>query len=321
MKKIVALALLLSAVPTLDACDICGCSSQGTNLGLLPGVSSHFIGVRYHYRTFNSEHPPILSDGQDVWSSDHFSTIELWGRWSVLPRLEVFGFLPVNSYAMQEHHGASVVHRNAKTGLGDASLMLNAVLLRTADNNPTAALQQQWMLGGGVKAPTGAYGEVDNERGLVLPNMQMGTGSWDFSLVTNYRLLWQQWGVNVNASYRYNTPNALRYQFGAVALAAMDFMHVFEAVESGWRLIPQWGIRWEHHARDYSNKSRGDRNAFSGGQFVHASVGADLYWNSWGLNLKVELPVYQDFAQGFIDNQCRLTAGVLFLIPTQKNKI
>jgi len=192
--------------------------------------------------------------------------------------------------------------------------------LRNADRNPMATLKHQWIVGAGVKAPTGDYGHIDAERGIVLPNMQLGTGSWDFSIVSNYRLQWDSWGLNANASYRYNTPNKLRYQFGQIALGSLDVLRVFKVNRGKIQLIPQLGMRWEGHTQDYSNKSKGDLNEYSGGHFIHASAGIDAYWGKFGMNVRSEIPVYQNFAQGYVRNEWRFSVGALYLFQTKNNK-
>lgn len=319
MYKILVLALgLLVAIP-VSSCDICGCSAQGASLGLLPGVSSHFVGVRYHYRRFASQHPSLFTAGTEEWSSDHFSTAELWGRLSITPRFEVFAFVPYNYYLLEQYSSEAVMQRTSNSGLGDLSVLLNMVILRTQDVSLDSKLVHNWLIGAGVKAPTGGFGLVDPERGIVLPNMQMGTGSWDFSVVSNYRLQWKDWGLNFNASYRYNTPNYLRYQFGQSVLGTLDVLRVFNPKDSGVQLIPQAGFRVEMFGQDYSNQSRRDINEYSGGHFLYASVGMDGYWRKFGFNLRADIPVDQDFAAGYVQNEWRLTAGVLYLFQ-QKEK-
>ncbi len=303
---------LLVAIPG-NACDICGCSAQGLSLGLLPGLSSHFVGVRYHYRQFNSEHPSQFTPGAREWSYDHFSTAELWGRVSISPRIELFGFVPYNHYVLEQHHSEQPIKRTSNSGLGDVSALLNVVILRTENPAMNAGISHNWLIGAGAKAPTGDYGLIDAERGIVLPNMQMGTGAWDFSLISNYRLQWNEWGVNVNASYRYNTPNKLRYQFGQSVSGTLDFLRVFSLESAGIELIPQVGVRVEMFGKDYSNQSRREWNEFSGGHFIYTSVGLDGYLKRIGFNLRADLPVSQEFATGYVQNKWRFSAGVIYL--------
>lgn len=319
MKYVFIVFLVLFFGVRTEACDICGCSAQGSSLGLLPGVTSHFVGLRYHYRAFKSEHPAEFSPNQNDWSRDYFSTAELWGRIVLYKRLELFAFVPFNHYQVDHYAEGVYSHTSMNTGIGDASLMLNAVLLRTSDNNPVADMQHQWQIGGGVKAPTGKFGEVDPELGIVLPNMQAGTGSWDFSAMTNYRLQWKNWGMNVNASYRYNTPNALRYQFGQSMIGSVDFLRVIAAGNDRFQLIPQIGARFEYFDRDYSNQSKRERNDYSGGRFIYASAGFDGYVGNFGIQLRADLPVSQNFASGYVRNQWRFSAGMIYLFNSNKN--
>lgn len=302
-----------------EACDICGCSAQVSSLGLLPGVNSHFVGLRYHYRSFKSEHPVSFSPEQNDWSHDYFSTAELWGRIVLHKRLELFVFVPFNHYRVDHYAEGNYSHTSMNTGIGDVSMMLNAVLIRTADRNPMADVQHQWQIGGGLKAPTGNYGEIDSELGIVLPNMQAGSGSWDFSAMTNYRMQWNNWGVNINASYRYNTPNSLRYQFGQSVLGTVDFLNVIAVGNDRFQLIPQLGARFELFDLDYSNQSKRERNEYSGGHFLYASGGFDGYLGDFGLQLRLDLPVSQRFATGSVQNQWRFSAGLIYLFNSNKN--
>lgn len=296
-----------------QGCDICGCSAQGSSLGLLPGVSSHFVGVRYHYRFFESLHPPIYSASGDDRSEDYFSTAELWGRVVLHPRLELFAFVPINHYRAHHYTESGYSHASSSSGLGDVSILLNVVLLRTADRNPEKKVQHQWQVGSGLKAPTGKFGQVDSELGIILPNMQSGTGSWDFSAMSNYRLQSKNWGLNVNAAYRYNTTNSLRYQFGQSILATADVLHVFALNDEKTQIIPQLGGRFEFFDRDYSNHSKRQRNLYSGGYFMYASAACDVYAGSFGFQIRADIPVSQDFAQGFVQNRWRMTGGLIYL--------
>lgn len=317
--RIILMALaVLMAHGHMQACDICGCSAQGSSLGLLPGVSSHFLGVRYHYRVFKSQHPPVFSFSGEDRSEDYFSTAELWGRVVLHPRLELFAFVPLNHYRADHYNEGGYSHTSSNLGLGDVSALLNVVLIRTADRDPLRSVQHQLQVGVGAKAPTGQYGQVDSELGIILPNMQAGTGSWDFTAMSNYRLQASNWGLNVNASYRYNSINKLRYQFGQGVLTTADVLRVFSLNEDKVQLIPQMGGRFEYFDRDYSNQSKRERNAYSGGYFMYASAACDVYVGSFGFQFRADVPVSQDFAQGYVRNQWRMTAGVIFLVNSKK---
>lgn len=316
MKKLALVALLIAASLYAHSCDVCGCSAQGLSQGLLPGVSSHFVGLRYHYRGFRSEHPPLFADpGVPQWSEDHFSTAEIWGRWAFLPRFELFAFVPLNYYSINRFEAGTATGRDIQSGLGDVSVLLNSVVMRTRD--PLNVVQHKLLAGIGVKAPTGRFGRTDAELGIVIPNMQMGTGSWDFSAVLNYRISAKSWGLNAGGSYRRNAPNVVRYQFGDVTAFNLDFFRLLKLNNDKVVFIPQVSANWQHFAKDYRNKSRSEINEYSGGNFLFASAGIDVYVGAIGFSSKIEIPVYQNFAQGYVKSQIRYSAGITWLINSK----
>ncbi|MBP8240682.1 MAG: hypothetical protein KAX50_12000 [Saprospiraceae bacterium] len=64
MKTVLTAALLwVLASGQVLACDVCGCAVGGNYLGILPQFRRHFAGVRFQYRTFDSEHPNLFGEG------------------------------------------------------------------------------------------------------------------------------------------------------------------------------------------------------------------------------------------------------------------
>lgn len=306
MKYFVGCWLLLLPVLSSQACDICGCSAQSTSLGFLPGENNHFVGFRYHHRRFFSEHPPVYAAAGESDTRDVFHTYEWWGRWAPHRRLHIFAFVPVNHAVMNGDD-----YRSIMAGVGDISLLANVLLLDESQNGIGGRFSQNLLVGGGVKSPTGSFGAIDAERQLILPNMQPGTGSWDYLFVLNYRVKTGSYGLNINASYRYNTPNEQRYQFGNQKLITVDGFRTIETEK--WLFIPQIGARAEWIGQDYSNASRGDLNPYSGGHFAFASAALDVYRSNWGLTARADLPVAQHFAQGYIQQRLRFTVGIHLL--------
>jgi hypothetical protein len=67
-------------------------------------------------------------------------------------------------------------------------------------------------VGGGVKLPTGKYNT--NNNGSVNPSFQLGTGSWDYLLATEYIVRRKQFGLNTMLNYVIKTENRKWYRFG-----------------------------------------------------------------------------------------------------------
>jgi hypothetical protein len=81
----------------------------------------------------------------------------------------------------------------------------------------TAFLAHTWQVGGGVKLPTGKYNT--NNNGSVNPSFQLGTGSWDYLLATEYIVRRKQFGLNTMLNYVIKTENG-----NGIALATSSIM-------------------------------------------------------------------------------------------------
>lgn len=301
------------------ACDICGCSSQSTSLGLLPGEGTHFIGLRYNYRPFSGIHPPQGIDPGGQRTHDQFHTTELWGRYSPIPRLQIYGFIPYR-YSIQEEEarGNDPAVRRASAGIGDVSVLISGVIFHSNDSIGSGIANHDWTVGVNIKAPTGQSREIDSNIGIVLPNMQMGTGSWDFSLVTNYRFVLNKWGLNANASYRYNLANKYRYQFGERIMGSLHAFRNVNFANGDVALIPQAGVIFEYASQDYQNTSKNEMNEYSGGYFLFGEVRADLMVKNFGFSVGAAVPLVQNYGQNYIRSDFMLTAGVKMLFKSKK---
>lgn len=315
MRKYIVLLALALAFNNVKACDICGCSSHGTTLGLLPGARNHFVGIRYNLNHFLGVHPPIGSDPGGKLSSDYFHSTEIWGRYSPIKRLQLYAFIPFK-YSIQNEEGV----KRHSYGVGDISLLVSGVILQSNDSIRRGKMKHTWIIGLGVKAPTGSSRRIDQELGVVLPNMQPGTGSWDFSIVSNYKFMHHYWGLNVNASYRYNLPNKYRYQFGSrLLLSAHAFRKIMFPLHN-LTLIPQAGLVLDYAEKDIRNISKNEINEYSGGYFLHGEIRLNFYYKNFGFNLSAALPVAQHYGQGYINSKYRLSAGIKILFQSKKPK-
>ena len=297
------------------ACDICGCSAQGTSLGLLPGATNHFVGLRYNFRHFMGVHPPLDGDPGGQISNDYFQSAEIWGRYSPIKRLQLYGFIPFNYSTQNESDMRRVTY-----GLGDVSILVSGVIIQSNDTLRRGKMKHEWTMGIAVKAPTGASHRIDSKLGVVLPNMQPGTGSWDFSLVSNYHFVHHNWGLNLNASYRYNLPNKFRYQFGSRILLSAHALRKLMFPTKGFTMIPQMGFILDYAQKDYQNLSKNELNDFSGGYFLHGEIRLDCYVKNFGFNISAALPVAQNYGQGYVTSKYRIELGIKILFQSKNKK-
>jgi len=295
MKKI----LLLAAACWLSwqsalACDVCGCSIGGQYLGILPQFNSHMVGLRYQYRSFVTNHPAsLLEDHGPERSEEYFHTAELWARAQLSKRWQVFFFAPYHVFR-QSGFGTNV------SGIGDVQLTASYILLNTADSATT--LKQTLQIGGGMKMPTGQYQQHQDGESLN-PNLQPGTGSWDFQLNASYTLRYGKVGFNSEATLRYNTANANDYRFGHRVNAAAKVFYWQQGRRLGW--LPYAGLAMELAGVD---SDAGERLSLTGGQLWLGEAGIDLYYQRFSIGAAIQVPVFQDLADGLVDSGNRISA-------------
>ncbi len=157
----------------------------------------------------------------------------------------------------------------------------------------------------GAKLPVGNRFRRD-DRGIFLsPDMQPGTGTFDF--VGRAAVLRQHFIIpnltNLTAvSYRYNTTNphfgdpqrqgGRRFKFGNEAILSTSFNYLF--VLNAWFVLPDAGVRFRYAS---PNEEEGSRAPNSGGYWMLIPVGVQFQPNE-GLMFRasVEFPVWEDLA-------------------------
>jgi hypothetical protein len=267
--------------------------------------SASFIGLQWSNQQFSTGHPVLFDKERREQSTQYYNTVQLWGRYSICPRVQLFAFIPLRS-SLYIAEGAQ---RLTEAGIGDASLLANIVLLR--ENGFDTAVQHSLIAGAGIKAPTGRYSGVRDADRQGVPNLQPGTGSTDFLLNANYSLRKGRNGLNADASYTITTANAIGYRYGNRLNAGLMYFHTIR--EGSWQLLPQMGLRTEWGARDYSDWKRGWVNDASGGAVLFAAAGMQAYRGRTGFRLLGQLPVAQHITNGYVQAHLRIDAGIFLL--------
>lgn len=304
MKRIIILVLTASVLTSaVHACDVCGCSSSNQFLGVLPQYHKNFIGLQYLYNSFEGNHPSLFENKPDEHSEDYYRTVQLWGRYNVGKRIQLFGFVP---YRFNRQITDGIESR--KEGLGDVSVLVNYLLLK---DKATGEWQHQLLAGGGLKLPTGAYTGITAQDKLGIPNMQPGTGSWDFIANANYTVRHEKLGFNADASYTMTTVNSDKYKYGNRLNAGLLGFYTLQHKEVTF--LPQVGFRYEYALHDYDDYARKWLNEQSGGYLAFATAGVQSYYKQWGLRITCQLPVAQHYSNGYVTAGYKLDAGLLFL--------
>jgi hypothetical protein len=299
MQKFIAVAGFLCLANCLLACDICGNSTGQSSMGILPKYQKNFIGIRYQFRSFNTEHPPSLLSAQGSVKNTYHSA-ELWGRYLVTKRINLFAFVPYNRYFQKEGN------LNTETkGLGDISLMAAYIVLNTGDS-----MDHRWkhylQLGGGVKLPTGkTTGRESNN-----PNMQSGTGSVDFPFNMLYILRHRQLGLSSELSCRINGMNHDTYKIGNKLNGSLRMFYVKRF--RSFSILPSAGASLELLQQDIKNRYIQE---YSGGRSFLLNTGTDLYYKDFALSMNVQTPLYENLNRGISSSSARLLISLIYLLP------
>ncbi len=299
--QLLILLLLLSAINPSVACDICGCANSGSYFGLMPQSHKSIIGVRYNYLHFET-HP----DSRILATKETFNVAEVYGRFFPVKRVQVMAFLP---YRFDEQVTSAVTKKNS--GLGDITALANYNLFNSLmDGSGEGAMTHSFMIGGGVKLPTGKFRYDENDPLQVAnANFQLGTGSLDFIANVFYTLNWNKWGLSANISRKFNTKNAESYRFGDQTYGTAELFRTFEIGKLN--LMPSAGIYAEHTEHGRQNGAVLD---ITGGTIVNGTVGLSLFAEKWMVGINGQTPIHQKSASGhvFLRDRFQVQLGFLF---------
>lgn len=304
MKFFLAGLLLFAASAPSWACDVCGGISGNQSLGILPQYSNHFVGVQYQIRHFSSIHP-ALAEGEDEYSDEYYRMAQLWGRYNAGKRLRLFAFLPYYTNTQVIKDGARVTN----SGIGDASVLANYVILSSADTS-SANLKHRLQAGGGLKLPTGKFEKGNGTTDL--PMMQPGTGSWDFILNANYTLRGKNAGLLVDATYTVTTPNSSSYKYGNRLMGNMLGFYTWQL--SPVTVVMQTGGQYEFALHDYDNFSKKWLNEDTGGSMLFGVLGFQAIYKKVGLQCSVQTPLWQQYGGGHVQVKYKGDMGFFFMM-------
>lgn len=302
MQRIILLCVLCISMDSISACNICACTSMGSNLGILPKFRSHFIGVRQTYRSFSSVHPVSILNPEGGESRETYYNSELWGRWSPLKRLQIFGFLPFNTFQRTEQGKQTQIQ-----GLGDASLLATYIVLNTGDS-AGKGLRHALLAGAGAKLSTGKYDPAQ------FAGFQLGSGANDALVNLSYTLRYKSVGIMGEGNYQVCGTNSSQYRYGNKASVSgrVFSMSTFRKTT----FLPYAGLQSELSGTDRLN---GRVQDYTGGKATYASLGADLYKGRFQLGASAHLPLRQTLGDGQITAYPRLQMMLVYHFRSKTN--
>ena len=300
--KPIFLIVAISAFARTYACDVCGCSASNQYLGLLPQYQWNFFGFQSQYSKFSSIHESAYSGKPDEHANDQYNTLQVWGRYNIGRHYQVFAFIPYNYNIHNENKTTSVT-----SGIGDISLLATRILANKDRKDWRFALSA----GLGLKLPTGKYVGISTLDREGLPNLQPGSGSWDFIGNANYTVSYKKTGINLDATSTITSPNKDNFKYGnryGTGITAFYSLMIHKL-----SVAPMAGIRYEYTLHDYDNYSKKWLNEESGGYLSYGTVGVQAYFKKVGLRLSYQLPIGQNFASGNVTAKQKLESGIFLL--------
>lgn len=287
--------LVLLYMNEAQACDVCGCSIGNGFSSVLPQFHTNFIGLRQGFTRSEATHP----DENAVHKESSY-TAELWARYYVHKRVQVLASLPFNKKTSDAGTSASTTN-----GIGDLQLSMNYTLINR--NRHTQRFKQLWLVGAGVKLPTGAWKQsVNND--LLPEAMQPGSGSLDYIYTTMYTIRYRKVGWSNDVQYRINYENGRSYAFGN-KLTAGSRIFYWKNIRKNCNVIPSTGVLMEKMGYDYQY---GQAQQGTGGQVVSASIGCELYYKRVALSCFGSYPIQQQLGYIKAMPRIQLTTSLLF---------
>lgn len=302
-RRLMLVFVCATASTAATACDICGCGAGNFFLGSQPMVRRHFVGLTVRSIRFRSWYD--RQDGR-LHSMEHFRTLEWQGRWLPHRRWQVQARLPIG-FNRQLMDGQV----KSLQGLGDAAVLAQYNLLDKlgllADKK--RSVQQQWWVGGGMKLPTGRYDYSPDPAEVANPNFQLGSGSTDALLTTQYSMRINRVGLMADAVWRRNGSNSNGYRFGHRWQTNLSVYTVQKWKQTGLQAYAGMGVDWMQ-----ADDNNGTKNEYTGGYVAAAQAGVDVFVGNCWIGGLVRIPVGQRQGGGVLDQQINASLQFNFLL-------
>ncbi len=270
-----------------DDCDGCG-SGGGGSMGFASMLNSNFVGLRYFNQQYKS------SDGlysNSLWYNESFNTIQVWARIPVYKNIQVSALIPYHFHQRETPTGNQKI-----TGIGDITVIAMYRFYQTKKDS--TFFRHTVQAGVGVKAPTGKFDQAN--AGTINPSFQVGTGSWDYLLATEYIIKRKQFGLNTMLNYVIKTENDKKYRFGNQFNYAGTFFYLFE--KKDFSLAPQIGFAGEVYESNYQYTEL-VRN--TSGDVIFSKIGLELGQNKFSFGANLMLPINQNLAGNRVEAKYR----------------
>lgn len=298
MRKILfIISILQLLVVHANACDMCNANSCNY-VGILPQFQKNFVGLRWNNSNFVSQPMPSILQKQDINMQEKFNTVNLWGRFYPVKRVQLFVFVPFHDF--QEAQQQQVTQSQ---GLGDISVSAFYTLINTGDSM-TCNVKHTLLLGGGLKLPTGKFDNTAMED-AVSSALQNGSGSVDFPLHVMYTIRYKKVGCNVDVNYSFNTMNKDDYRYGNRFGSSLKIFYWKNL--GAFSLLPNTGIMYEQTEKDVKGHFY---QLYSGGTITLLTAGMESYYKNLSLGFSFQQPLAQNLSNNLVTSKYRILLNV-----------
>lgn len=273
-------------------CDACGCGAGNGSSGFESLLNPQFVGVKYFAQHYKAKENLFVND---LTQDQYFNTLQLWARVPVTEKLSVYGSLPFHFHEKKTLQGDINID-----GIGDFNVMGIYQLLNSKNS------VHQLNGGLGVKVPIGKF----DEKGItgVNPSFQLGTGSWDYQGVLNYKFQKNKIAVLLNTDYTIKTENQKHYRFGNQwNYAATGFYQLISDEKTNFS--GKVGVQGEVYDR---NKQFGEDLPKTAGSALYGKLGFEVSYKKVSLGSEIMLPAYTNLASGDIEAKSRFSLFINF---------
>lgn len=277
-----------SLIPKEVMCDACGCSASGGSMGFASMLNSNFVGVRYFNQHYKS------SDGlysNSPWYEESFNTFQVWARVPVSKTIQLSALVPYHFHNRETADGNEDIK-----GIGDITVLAMYQLYQT--HKDSTFLVHTLQVGGGIKAPTGKFDQAN--AGNVNPSFQVGTGSWDYLLATEYIVKRKQFGLNTMLNYVFKTENDKQYRFGNQLNYSGTFFYLYE--KKKFSVAPQLGFAGEVYESNYQYSEVVRKTS---GDIFFGKLGIEMGKKKFSFGANVMLPINQNLASERVEANYR----------------
>lgn len=309
--------LVILLAPFLyKACDICGCF-----MGVVPFDNQSSISFMHRYRAFNGyrnyqsqshyfpagayktthggNHDTVITKNYSSADFESYKVFELRGKYFIHERIEFNTFVSIVNNKSKEDT-VKISH----TGLGDPSFFFGYHIIRPKMESD---LKMRWIVGGGLKLPSGNYYAKDDNNKRLPFLMQPGTGSVDYFAYTTYLISYKVIGFNTTANYKFNGTNYYKEEIGN---SFTNFSSVFfKFKKRSWMFVPSINSYYEYtkglYIKDILQHGTGMNEWMCG-------VGMDTYYKNIGLSFSAQKTIHQHREAGELKSAGRLIVSLTY---------